>query len=37
MANYQEVTVKLTNTQLNKSKSAAKNKTGTMLELNKSY
>ena len=35
MANYQEVRVKLTNTQLNKSKSAAKNKTGTMLELNK--
>ena len=29
MANYQEARVKLTNTQLNKLKSAAKNKTGT--------
>ena len=29
IANYQEVRVKLTNTQLNKWKSAAKNKTGT--------
>ena len=30
MPNYQEVRVKLTNTQLNKLKSAAKNKTGTI-------
>ena len=35
MANYQEVRVKLTNTQRNKLKSAAKNKTGTMLRLSK--
>ena len=35
MANYQEVRVKLTNTQLNKLKSAAQNKTGTILRLNK--
>ena len=35
MANYQEVKVKLTNTQLNKLKSAVKNKTGTILRLNK--
>ena len=35
MANYQEARVKLTNTQLNKLKSAAKNKTGTILRLNK--
>ena len=35
MANYQEAKVKLTNTQLNKLKSAAKNKTGTILRLNK--
>ena len=35
MANYLEVRVKLTNTQLNKLKSAANNKTGTMLRLNK--
>ena len=35
MANYQEARVKLTNTQLNKSKSAAKNKTGTILRMNK--
>ena len=35
MANYQEVRVTLTNTQLNKLKSAAKNKTGTILRLNK--
>ena len=35
MANYQEVRVKLANTQLNKLKSAAKNKTGTILRLNK--
>ena len=33
MANYQEVRVKLTNTQLNKLKSAAKNKTGTRKTL----
>ena len=35
MANYQEARVKLTNTQLNKLKSAAKNKTGTILRINK--
>ena len=35
MANYQEARVKLTNTQLNKLKSAAENKTGTILGLNK--
>ena len=35
MANYQEARVKLTNTQLNKIKSAAKNKTETILKLNK--
>ena len=35
MAKYQEATVKLTNTQLNKLNSAAKNKTGTILRLNK--
>ena len=34
MANYQEASVKLTNTQLNKLKSAAKNKTETILRLN---
>ena len=33
MANYQEARVKLTNTQLNKLKSAAKNMTGTILRL----
>ena len=35
MANYQEARIKLTNTQLKKFKSAAKNKTGTILRLNK--
>ena len=35
MANYQQARVRLTNTQLNKLKSAAKNKTGTILRLNK--
>ena len=35
MANYQEARVKLTNTQLNKLKSAAKNKTKTILRLSK--
>ena len=35
MANYQEAWVKLTKTQLNKLKSAAKNKTRTILRLNK--
>ena len=35
MTNYQEVRVKLINTQLNKLKSEAKNKTGTILRLNK--
>ena len=35
MANYQEARVKLTNTQLIRLKSAAKNKTETILRLNK--
>ena len=35
MVNYQEARVKLTNTQLNKLKSASKNKTRTILTLNK--
>ena len=35
MANYQEARVQLTNTQLNKLKSAAKSNTGTILRLNK--
>ena len=35
MANYQEVRVKLTNTQLNKLKSAAKSKTRTILRFSK--
>ena len=35
MENYQEAKVKLTNTQLNKLNSAAKNKTGTILRINK--
>ena len=35
MANYEEARVKLTNTQLNKLKSAAENKTGTILRINK--
>ena len=34
MTNYQEARVKLTNTQLRKLKSAAKNKTGTILKKN---
>ena len=34
MANYQEVRFKLTNTQINKLKPAAKNKTGTKVKLN---
>ena len=34
MANYQEARVKLANTQSKKLKSAAKNKTGTILRLN---
>ena len=34
MVNYQGARVKLTNTQLNKLKSAAKNKTGTIARLN---
>ena len=34
MANHQEHKVKLTNTQLNKLKSAAKNKAGTILKIN---
>ena len=35
MENYQKARVKLTNTQLNKLKSAVKNKAGTILRLNK--
>ena len=35
MASYQESRVELTNIQLNKLKSGAKNKTGTRLKLNK--
>ena len=35
MAKYKEATVKLTNTQLNKLKSAARNKAGIILRLNK--
>ena len=35
MANFQEARVKLTNTQLNKLISAAKNKTGAILKINK--
>ena len=35
MANYKEARVKSANTQLNKLKSAAKNKTRTILRLNK--
>ena len=35
MANYQEARVKLTNIQLNKLKSSAKTKTGTLLRINK--
>ena len=34
MANYQKAGVKLTNTQLNKLKLAAKSKTGTILKIN---
>ena len=35
MAKYQKRRVKLTNTQLNKLKSAVKHKTGTILRINK--
>ena len=35
MANYQEAEIKLTDTQLNKLKFAAKNKKGTILRRNK--
>ena len=35
MTNYQEASVKLTNTQWKKLTSVAKNKTGTVLKLNK--
>ena len=35
MANYEKVWVKLINTQLNKLKSASKNKAETILRLNK--
>ena len=34
MINYQEARVKLTNTQLNKIRSAGKNKTGAILTIN---
>ena len=34
MTSYQEVRVKVTNTQWNKLKSAEKNKTGTILKIN---
>ena len=37
MANYQEAKVKLTNNQLNKLKSVAKSKTGTILRINEKY
>ena len=36
MTKYEEARVKLTNTQINKLKSAAKNKTGIILRINKS-
>ena len=35
MVNYQEARIKITNTQLNKLKSAAKNNTGTTLKITK--
>ena len=35
MANYREARVKLTNTKLNKLKPAPRNKTGTILRINK--
>ena len=35
MVNYQEERIKLANTQFNKLKSAAKNKAGTILRLNR--
>ena len=35
MTHYEEARIKLTNTQLNKLKSAAKNKAGTTLKINK--
>ena len=35
MGNHQEARIKLTNTKIKKIKSAAKNKIGTMLRLNK--
>ena len=37
MPNYQEARAKQTNTQLNKLKSATKNKTRTILRINKKY
>ena len=37
MINYQEARVKLTNTKFSKLKSAAKNKAGTILRLNKNF
>ena len=35
MANYQELRVKVTSTQLSKLESSAKNETGTLLRINK--
>ena len=37
MVNYEDARVKLTNTQLNKLKSAVKNKTGTILRLDEKF
>ena len=37
MANYEEARIKLSNIQLNKSKSTAENKTGTTLRINKKH
>ena len=37
MANYQEARVKLTNIQLDKLKSAAKNNTGAIFRINKKF
>ena len=37
MANFQEVSVKLKNTQLNKLKCVVANKTGAILRLNKKF
>ena len=35
MGNYQKASIKLTNTQINNFKSAARNMTGTILRINK--